>query len=155
MNGRMNRRGFFRLVAGAALAPVVAKVGQAFPLPPILWGDGVHDDTAALQALIDGEIVEFADRTIADGCGWIEDVLHLPKAIYRTSEALQLRNPSDQIYDFGGSRLIASPDFSSSEMVVIPAHGSATLSNVVLVGGGDGIRFNFSDFTTSTMRSSQ
>lgn len=32
--------------------------------PPILHGDGVHDDTAALQALVDGR-----HYILADGCG--------------------------------------------------------------------------------------
>lgn len=55
----MDRRGFLRglfaapaIVAASSLMPVSAKL--LLDLPPKLWGDGIHDDTAALQALLDG-----------------------------------------------------------------------------------------------------
>lgn len=52
MNRRALLRGLFAapaIVAASSLMPVKA----ALLLPPKLWGDGVHDDTAAFQAMLD------------------------------------------------------------------------------------------------------
>lgn len=43
-------------IAAASLVPVVAFTDPV----PVLWGDGVHDDAPALQALIDGKPFEVA-----------------------------------------------------------------------------------------------
>lgn len=54
----LSRRSFLR---GALAAPAVVAAASLMPvraierlLIPRLWGDGVHDDTAALQAVLDG-----------------------------------------------------------------------------------------------------
>ena len=41
----------------------------ARPLTPILYGDGVHDDTEALQVLIDGKDVMWRDGRLCDNKG--------------------------------------------------------------------------------------
>jgi hypothetical protein len=85
----MNRRAFFRLAAGAALTPLAAKVAAAFPDAPILYGDGIHDDTAAVQAFIDGQVVQFANPAMAEGAGWFGNpfdggaTLRMPKGLFR------------------------------------------------------------------------
>lgn len=43
----ISRRGFFGAMAGAA--SILAMPILAYPRPPKLWGDGIHDDTEALQ----------------------------------------------------------------------------------------------------------
>ena len=60
----MNRRGFFKALAAATAIAVVSttRIGQAVIDVArsgyhVLVGDGVTDDTAALQALIDGREV--------------------------------------------------------------------------------------------------
>jgi len=61
----MHRRSFLAGVFGAALgaatAPVSAIQWVAQPSVLTLWGDGVRDDTAALQALINGQTVARPD----------------------------------------------------------------------------------------------
>lgn len=56
----MNRRSFLTTIPAiatiATLAPRIALAGA-----PILYCDGVHDDTDALQALIDGKPVRNLD----------------------------------------------------------------------------------------------
>lgn len=64
----MNRRSFLTAAAGSALAvgvaPAIIRSGVLMPIkkiwtPPAfltLFGDGVHDDTAALQAGFDGSV---------------------------------------------------------------------------------------------------
>jgi hypothetical protein len=59
----LSRRGFLGAMLAAAAAPAFVKASSLMPIyvPKqevlTLWGDGVHDDSAALQALIDGKEV--------------------------------------------------------------------------------------------------
>jgi hypothetical protein len=63
----MNRRGFLGGILAAGMAPMVVSAGVLMPVRsiivplPIMWGDGIHDDSAAFQALIDGRPVERRD----------------------------------------------------------------------------------------------
>lgn len=55
MNRRTLLRGLFAapaIVAASSLMPIKVMAALA-PLPPHLYGDGIHDDTAALQWIID------------------------------------------------------------------------------------------------------
>ncbi|MEQ9565484.1 MAG: hypothetical protein RLN85_06670 [Pseudomonadales bacterium] len=104
----MNRRSFFKLTAGAAIAPVAAKLVN--PLTPVLWGDGVHDDTSALQALLDGEVVEFANPSTASGAGWSENIFRMPGGIFRLSKGVEFKGKSNCEYHGNGSEIIISED---------------------------------------------
>jgi hypothetical protein len=79
----MKRRTFFKLIAGAVLSPVASKVAIALPSVPVLYGDGEHDDTDALHALLNGEVVEFAYPEMAEKFSWIDGVPKLPQGIFR------------------------------------------------------------------------
>lgn len=65
----MNRRGFLRTLGQGtllvAVAPAIVRVESLMKLPArgglILWGDSIHDDTLALQALIDRQKVLIAN----------------------------------------------------------------------------------------------
>lgn len=65
----MNRRGFFASVLALAVAAKFRRKGPAkfdYGAPtvePILWGDGHHDDTAAMQAWGSGRPWRHADGT--------------------------------------------------------------------------------------------
>lgn len=59
----MNRRGLLGAALAAAVAPAFVRAGVIMRPAPrqilrpdgyVLWGDGAHDDTVALQALFDG-----------------------------------------------------------------------------------------------------
>lgn len=82
------RRGFFRLLAGAAIAPIAAKVAAALPGVPVIWGDGIHDDFEGLQALVDGRVVEFADAAMAEGAGWFGSTMRFPRGEFLVSDGL-------------------------------------------------------------------
>ena len=59
----VSRRSFLRgalTVAAASLVPVAAAKALGLDDVPTLWGDGVHDDAPALQALIDGKPFKIA-----------------------------------------------------------------------------------------------
>jgi hypothetical protein len=59
------RRGFLSIMLAAAAAPAIVRSDSLMrsymprPILPTLWGDGMHDDAAALQALFDGKPVQF------------------------------------------------------------------------------------------------
>lgn len=105
------RRGFFKLLAGAALAPVASKAAALLPSIPVLYGDGVHDDTEAFQALLDGKVIEFADAGMAEGAGWFGDVLNLPRGIFRVTSTPVMGGSSshpwrDKIISGNGAKLV-------------------------------------------------
>lgn len=52
----MNRRDFLAKTSALAVAAIILP-RVAEPPIPVLYGDGVHDDTAALQAWFDGRPV--------------------------------------------------------------------------------------------------
>ncbi len=76
----MKRRTFLAAAIGSAFAPAAAFKPWALP---VLYGDGIHDDTAALQAAMDGKRVHWADGagivgTIMVGRKFLlSDTLHL------------------------------------------------------------------------------
>ena len=91
------RRGFLGAMLAAAMAPAIVKASSLMPiyvpkiiLPTglVLWGDGVHDDSIALQALIDGkDVVRHDGATFtrrADGA------IYLASGTYALSSALKL-----------------------------------------------------------------
>lgn len=83
------RRQFFQLIAGAALTPVLARAGT---IHPVLWGDGIHDDAPALNALFRGDVVEFATPDI-EARTIIDDIsVHL-KGAFRMESPLKISRP--------------------------------------------------------------
>lgn len=65
---KTTRRGFLGSLLALAAAPAIVRADSLMKITPIdrliLWGDGVHDDAAALQALIDGRSVIRRDGSI-------------------------------------------------------------------------------------------
>jgi hypothetical protein len=57
----MDRRGFLSSILALGMAPAIVRAESIMrivvPQRVILWGDGIHDDTAALQAFFDGGLV--------------------------------------------------------------------------------------------------
>ncbi|WP_156374691.1 hypothetical protein [Pseudorhodoferax sp. Leaf274] len=85
----MKRRLF---LAGAGLglaAPAVVTASNLMrlaPLPETLWGDGVHDDTGALQSLLDG-------RPVFSPSGEALPKFRLVGGTYRISGQITIRKP--------------------------------------------------------------
>lgn len=104
----LSRRGFLTgVIAVGAVAALPALASDM----PILYGDGVHDDTAALQAFIDGKPV------IRDGvvyrCDGDEPVV-LHGGIYEISDTLVFDNSAKLApLTFHGGEIRTSPDFSA------------------------------------------
>ena len=79
----INRRGFLR---GLVAAPAIVAVANIMPvsarlfMPPKLWGDGIRDDTAALQWLHDEAMRSKRPFVLENG-------------VYRVSAPLVVRSP--------------------------------------------------------------
>lgn len=82
----MTRRGFIgRMLAGAATSMAPARwLVLALPAIPILYGDGKHDDTAALNAWGAGRAVKRPDGTmlgerLENGHFLVSDVVNISR----------------------------------------------------------------------------
>lgn len=95
----MLRRDFLKLTTVATAGVFVPRFGQWYRQagPPILWGDGVHDDSAALQWRID-HAAQRGHRFV------------LTNGIYRIDRTLVLRDEFaiDRVV-FHGERIFADP----------------------------------------------
>lgn len=64
----LSRRGFLGAMLAAAAAPAIVKSDSLMRIVVprsmllTLWGDGVHDDAQAIQALVNGQSVMFGGR---------------------------------------------------------------------------------------------
>ena len=119
----LSRRSFLRgalTVTAIAVAPKILTI----PAVPILYGDGVHDDTNALQTLFNGETVsiegEFfkvssgvfkggkfliSDAINIPGGGWNIDYIHLIRSPSFPPDRYTLRLVDCTRSYFGGLRL--------------------------------------------------
>jgi hypothetical protein len=99
----MQRRSFFKLIAGAMLAPVAAKA-SALVGAPLLIGDGVHNDGPAINALLRGEVVEFGPLINAKGVGWVSArKLVMPKGKFMSHETIVVTGVEDTELNFDGA----------------------------------------------------
>jgi len=86
------RRGFLGAMLAAAMAPAVVKssslmkIATPKPLLLTLYGDGVHDDTSALQTLLAGGMVLSKSGLIL---GKDAGVLCIPSGVFSVTETLK------------------------------------------------------------------
>lgn len=99
----MNRREWLRRAAVITAGVVAAdqlelieklthrrRLFAAWPAMPTLHGDGVRDDTRALQTLLDGgRVYDARTRTVRSGSGF----LNLHGGAYAISDTIHLRRP--------------------------------------------------------------
>lgn len=89
---QLSRRGFIKgLVAATALATTAASLGVNLSRTPVLYGDGVTDDTEALQALCDGRGIIRNNMLYVRAA----DRLEIVGGNYRTTRAVIVGNNSD------------------------------------------------------------
>jgi len=94
----MNRRDFLKsMIYGAATATATGRIVRglvsagAMASPFVLYGDGVTDDTAAIQALIDGCEVVHKGRVIKK----VNNIVYLPAATYCINGHITARRKSE------------------------------------------------------------
>jgi hypothetical protein len=92
----MNRRSFLRglLVVSAATvtAPTIAKIASLSP--PMIFGDGIHDDTAGIQAALDGKPFLCDGLIVSDANG-----VYFKDGVFRVTRPLVLRRSNIGIHD--------------------------------------------------------
>lgn len=102
------------VMAVAAIAPSTFARAASWNAMPILWGDGVHDDSPGLQALIDGKPVD-----VRNGSARYEGSWFLAHGTYRVSAPLRFSQSSEVT-------------ITSSRFIRDPAHDGA----IIEVDGG-------------------
>jgi hypothetical protein len=134
------RRGFLGAMLAAAVAPAIVRAGSLMPIyvpkaPKLLtlWGDGVHDDTAALQALIGGTSVIYHGTQYIPCNGRIV----VPQATFLVNAPLVLTRDTD----FNAAHIeSASPSYMlevAPDITVSNGYFTSTNSRLQ-----DGVRFN-------------
>jgi hypothetical protein len=109
-------RQFARLAAAAAAVWLVAlpaaiaeEPSKCTAAPPVLWGDGEHDDTAALNAWFRGETVIWAqthqqvETVIADRKFLLSSVVYISSGTGRKLERFHMIWPERQETVSGGT----------------------------------------------------
>ena len=118
----MNRRNFLRglLVSAAAVATVaVGKVTNLFL--PRIFGDGIHDDTAGLQAAINGE--EFvSDKVVLLYSPWR---IYVGPGTYRISATLDFSTAAQDVTV--GSSIINGDEIKSGAAIRAKLHSKKKL----------------------------
>ena len=107
------RRELFRFGAGAVLTVAASRL--IGPSSPVLWADGIHDDTQALQAMLDGKPFDIA--ATAQGVVAIEG--YLQGGTYLVSDTLHFRRNNLVVTEAEFVRDVSStsesPAFMSTE----------------------------------------
>ena len=87
------------------MAPAIVRASSLMPIyvPKIitpaymtLWGDGVHDDTLAMQALLSGGVVMSADGAML---GRDPSGLRIPRGHFKVTEGLRLARSNVMLTD--------------------------------------------------------
>jgi hypothetical protein len=125
----ISRRAFLggAIILAAATAVPVEAFSALAPRPRIV-GDGVHDDTAGLQALFDGEPVLIEGRVVTARDGMIS----LRGSIHKISRPLALDRPSIEIDEL---RLVRSEHFTGSCILSVERVGEVRIG-LLEIGGG-------------------
>ena len=125
----LSRRSFLRgalAVIGATVAPALPSMADI----PRIVGDGIHDDTAGLQAALDGKPFIADDMVIRTA-----DQLKITKGIFKITEMLTIRR-DDVTMEY--CSLVGTDLPPHSAMINIEA-SKVNLSELHMVGNGDAI----------------
>ena len=129
----MNRRSFLK-IAGAAGLLTVTPISIASALAtkvPIIYGDGIHDDTEGLQAAVSGK-----DFVCESDIVWVSgDTVKIYAGNFLISDTITI---SDTRTLIGGSRFtMAGPGLQNDKyMICITASSDLVLRNCHFVGAG-------------------
>src|SRR5260221_4715067 len=120
----MNRRSLLIGLGSALLAPAIVRASSLMPVResvPILWGDGIRDDSEGLQACLDRKPYRWNGliQRALDG-----EIVRLPSAAYRMTRTIIVRKRDLLVRD---SRFIG--DFSGKHVMVIETGAGGLFEN--------------------------
>lgn len=122
------RRGFLGAMLAAAAAPALVRAGSIMPVyvpkPGLitLWGDGIHDDTTAMQALLSGGEVNYGGASVKSLAG----TLRLPSGTFLVSAPLVFGG-SGMVFD--GARNLITAQHDGPMMTVAEEAKHLTVQN--------------------------
>ena len=145
----VSRRSFMGALLAAACAPAIVKASSLMPIyvPKIilpsyltLWGDGLHDDQPAIQALLAGGLV-------ADQMGQLitqsNGAIYLPKGTYAIGSPTFFSKSSVPMVIQGGN-VLALPTFPTDKALFYMDHDNcASITDCSFVGNVKSNAFPF------------
>jgi hypothetical protein len=144
-----SRRGFLAGLAALVAAPAIVRVSSIMPVkavPPLskwytLWGDGVHDDTAGVDAMLRGESVFHRGLGVLIGMEHDGGHIYFPPGIYRKRGPLDIEpnryvtGARERVYiDGQGSEFqLSDTDCAMRRLEQSPLAPSVTVQNFDIV----------------------
>lgn len=121
-----------RLFLGGALAlsaaTILSREVVASETVPTLYGDGVHDDTAALQAMLDQRPVIIEGEAVRS-----EGTIYLRSGIYLISRPLVITKDGTAFIGDGG-QIKTTLDFDYDAIIIATNRRDITLMNLHVTG---------------------
>lgn len=148
----MNRRGFLKtlgLAPAVILTPgLLMPVRKLLSIPGyILYGDGIRDDTAALQAMIEGKDVLF-NGLVYNAMRDFGNVVQFPTATFALTDTLRLAHAHDRVYDFGNSTIQPVKGLPAPQaLITIPAQKAHTKLQFAMIRTSDEEHIIFTRWT--------
>lgn len=108
----MNRRSFLKLLGATVTVVATSSVLDLIDNMAVLYGDGVVDDTKALQSLFNGDKVKLTDGTVIEMTkGYINELI-IPKGTFKVSDTISIRPRNATILNGNGANFSAIHDKS-------------------------------------------
>jgi len=128
----MQRRSLLKSILALSAAPAFVRADSLMKIivPPsfVLYGDGIHDDTAAMQALIRGDMVRNAKGLILHNSGTVV----IPPASYIVSSTITFTRPTEM----RGSYIAVKHKGHAFLLDWQRGQSSVMLGNVIAMQGG-------------------
>lgn len=114
-------RRFF--LGGLVAAPAIIAIDNLMPVRPwmpVLYGDGIHDDWAGLQALVNGEAVDIRAKVVPAYLGAPELGFTSMRNTYSLSRELLMPANTIRRDHFMGDHFLKRSGFSDSALISGP-----------------------------------
>ena len=122
---KLNRRAF---LFGAGATVMAVQAGISLRKVPFLWGDGLHDDTDALNAFFRGEKIE-------SSAGVFVSQNSLSDGKFLVSRPILIKDRQERM-SVDGCHFVTSSDWCGDRILKIENSPNSTFSSVTAYSGG-------------------